>query len=476
MVTVKKEKDAAVRFASVRENMDIFEIHTPYSAGDVILGTMENDEERFIVLKREEFKHKNENIFVLAPSGSGKVNCFIKPSILQYIRKGQSVIINDIDGELYNDTADYFKEQGYDVRCLNLKNLDTSDSWNMFGTLFGVDVEDDVDLLVSALILGSDKDDKQSLEFIMGCLLKALILKVVLSPAYADNKRTLASVYKILSNQNGEEYFDKLFSPNRLTLEDQVSLSPYMIFKSANPSVRNNTILVLREKLKLLSNEKFLNIFCKNGIELTKPAMKPCAYFCIYPDSHELFQPFISAFYTMLISRLCEYADNECYMGRADTTVRFIFNNFPAIGPIPDFEKRLLTTWHRDVNFAFIVPSISQLAEVYPNSWPTIASAAKVCLVLGAWDRQTAEYVYSRISSWATIEIKGRFNTKEIELICEQLNVITKEKRELISVDEIMNLDNDSEIILVDNRNPILADKFKLENHLEANKVCPSRD
>ena len=52
MVTVKKEKDAAVRFASVRENMDIFEIHTPYSAGDVILGTMENDEERFVVLKR----------------------------------------------------------------------------------------------------------------------------------------------------------------------------------------------------------------------------------------------------------------------------------------------------------------------------------------------------------------------------------------------------------------------------------------
>lgn len=73
---------------------------------------------------REKFKsNTNKHIMVVGSSGCGKSYCFARPSILQAIKRKESIIITDPKGELYSDTARYAEERGYTVKILNLSYL-----------------------------------------------------------------------------------------------------------------------------------------------------------------------------------------------------------------------------------------------------------------------------------------------------------------------------------------------------------------
>ena len=55
----------------------------------------------------EKFKsNTNKHIMVVGSSGCGKSYCFARPSILQAIKRKESIIITDPKGELYSDTQD----------------------------------------------------------------------------------------------------------------------------------------------------------------------------------------------------------------------------------------------------------------------------------------------------------------------------------------------------------------------------------
>ena len=59
----------------------------------------------------------NNNILVIGGSGSGKTFRFVKPQLMQMFG---SYIITDPKGELYRDTSAFLKQNGYEIKVLNL--------------------------------------------------------------------------------------------------------------------------------------------------------------------------------------------------------------------------------------------------------------------------------------------------------------------------------------------------------------------
>jgi hypothetical protein len=62
---------------------------------------------------------------------------FVRPYLFQAIKRGESVVVTDPKSELYTDTAELFRKNGYTVKVFNLVDPAHGDSWNAMSDLNG---------------------------------------------------------------------------------------------------------------------------------------------------------------------------------------------------------------------------------------------------------------------------------------------------------------------------------------------------
>ena len=75
-------------------------------------------------------KHmRNLNTLVIGGSGSGKTRFYCKPNIMQ---ANTSFVVLDPKGEILRDTGNLLKEKSYDIRILDLINMEKSHCYNPF--------------------------------------------------------------------------------------------------------------------------------------------------------------------------------------------------------------------------------------------------------------------------------------------------------------------------------------------------------
>lgn len=77
-----------------------------------------------------------EHAIIIAATGGGKTQSFVKPTLALLGSSGENIFISDPKGEGYRETSGYFRNKGYDVFLLNLKDKDKSDRWNPFWECF----------------------------------------------------------------------------------------------------------------------------------------------------------------------------------------------------------------------------------------------------------------------------------------------------------------------------------------------------
>ena len=92
-------------------------------------------------------KHRrNLNTLVVGGSGAGKTRFYAKPNILQ---ANTSFVVLDPKGENLRDTGGLLKAKGYEVKVLDLINMEQSDGYNPFRYL---ESDNDVQRLVTNLL------------------------------------------------------------------------------------------------------------------------------------------------------------------------------------------------------------------------------------------------------------------------------------------------------------------------------------
>lgn len=129
---MEKGTHGTAHFATREEKLEYFFLKNIEDTDQLIIGI---DEETGKIIS---FKFKDygatgtKNVLLIASSGSGKSVSFVLPNLLQLpLRaKPESVVCVDPAGELYLRTGQYFRNNDYDVKLFNLKNLDYSEHWN----------------------------------------------------------------------------------------------------------------------------------------------------------------------------------------------------------------------------------------------------------------------------------------------------------------------------------------------------------
>lgn len=420
---------------------------------------------------REKFKsNTNKHIMVVGSSGCGKSYCFARPSILQAIKRKESIIITDPKGELYSDTARYAEERGYTVKILNLSYLQGSDSWDCLAELKGsAQIGIEAQRFCHIIIDNTSNPNGGGDEIYANGeenLLTALVLYVLTCKEYTG-KVSLGGVYDLLSKEEAD-----LVTKFEVLPDDNPAKKPWNIFITASPNLRGNLKLGLGTRLRVLQDNIVQTITGVPDISLTLPGETPCAYYIIMPVMHKTYRFISSLFFSCLFDKLFDLAMSRKSQS-LDVPVNVIMDEFIAIGKIPDFEQKLATVRSAGISISMIFQNLAQLQEEYPNGmWESLLSNCSNFICLACNDMSTAEYLTKRAGT-GTIALENKRVDRSI------MNVGAPEKvsmsysvgeRSVMQETELIKLASQGKLVLV----PAGADIVVLDKFPYTDLVDPS--
>lgn len=445
-------------------------IESPDTALGTIMGQLDKSGKHVIAQRMDSKNRGNRHVAVLGSSGSGKTYTFVKTSCYQVVRRRESIIITDPDGGLFRDMSGYFADNGYIVRHFDLNDIRRSDGWNCLTAVSPDTAELDAQMFAQTII-ANVVDDPTSI-YATGpmALLKAVILYVVLDPNRLPEDKNISAVYKCLQNPEGEAYLDKIFDPASMPEVMKPCIPPYLSFKQGSPNLRGNLITNLSVQLQLLQNDMVCKLLSTDDIDLVLPGKQPCAYFCGFPDSHDTYRFIVSLFFSMIFIKLIHYSDVVLHKP-LPVPVNFLLDEFPSIGRLPDWDKKMATIRKRNMNVTMIFQDVMQFQNVYDRSWGTILGNCATLLILGINEDQSSELVTKRIGD-TTIEVKTEQHAAtETFLTVFNKNSTGEGRRSLLSYDELYKMHEDNAIILFQGHNPIFCWKFPHVLHPESKKL-----
>lgn len=404
---------------------------------------------------------RNRNILVIGAPGTMKTRSVIQTSILQAVRRGESIFMTDPKGEGYEKNKSMLESHDYTVRAFNLKDFENGDSWNMLTSL---DDKDDGNAKVFAETVvmnagGGNGEDSywndNAMNFLKACLL-------------LHNTDSFGTLYDFVTGTNLPD-FETAFanSPDRVS-----ALRAFKAFNQCSEQVKGQIINGLGIMIDVFQQDNVRNITDSDEIDLTLPAREKCAYFVITSDQHSTYNFLAMLFWVMSFINLIEYIDKHKDENGDPTTlpINMLFDEFSNIGIIPDFTKKISTVRSRNVYLTLIIQNLAQLQNRYPNgAWEEIASCCDTTIFLGANDLTTAEYISERTGIMTT-SVKTENNMYERDRIALDRDATSREvtsdgQRMVMTTDEVLRMKNTDSLLLIRGMNPLLCRKYDYTKH-----------
>lgn len=426
--------------------------------------------------------HLNKHIAIFGASGTMKSRAIIRPAIFQMLQRGESVMITDPKGELYADTSQMFKNNGYDVKVFNLVDPTHSDSWNCMDDLGGDTLLAQV---LTNVIIGNTSSGKGDhfWDNNEGNLLKALILYVTenMKPETLKYGQSLPTVYNMLA-MNDTASLNRMFE-NIKDGESKAALLPYGLFSQASDTVKAGVISGLGTRLQVLQSESVCKLTSRSDIDLTAPAQRKCAYYVITSDQDSTMAFLSSLFFSLFFIKLTRFADSQPG-GKCPVPVNLILDEFNNIGRIggaadgSDFAKTLSVIRSRDVRIMIAVQSLGQLQNRYPNNlWAEILGNCDIQLMLGCTDDVTAGYFSDRSGEITLLVDSTRTEHRTIalyEMIPKYQSTVGRGKRLLLTPDEVLRMPHDEMLAIIRGHNILKLRKLDYTKHPMSREIIKS--
>ncbi len=457
---------------TAKEMKEVFELTTPAKAEGNILGEHKG---QLVCLPKDTRLNRHTAIF--GASGTMKSRAVIRNSIFQAIKRGESVLVSDPKSELYTDTAELFRKNGYEVKVFNLVDPKHSDTWNCMS-----DIGHDTLMaqVLTNVIIGNTSQGKGDHFWDNGeaNLLKALVLYIAEDKHRTADQKNLWEVYQMLINTS-EADLTKAFKKLH---HGHPAKAPFNLFAQASDNVRSGIVLGLGTRLQVLQNTEVARLISGNSIDLTAPGKRKCAYFIILSDQETSMAFLSSLFFSFLFIKLTRFADSSPG-GRCPVPVNLIldeFNNIGRIGGAPDgsdFARSLSVIRSRDIRVTLAVQSLGQLQNRYPsNLWAEIIGNCDIQLMLGCTDDVTANYFSAR-SGDMSIQVQSTMMTKQSMAVAQVIPQYRETqghgRRKLLTPDEVLRLPPKEMLVIIRGQNILKLTKFDYTKHPMSKELIP---
>lgn len=410
-------------------------------------------------------KHRrNLNVLVCGGSGAGKTRFYAKPNIMQ---ANTSFVILDPKGENVRDTGNLLKSKGYDIKVLDLINMDKSYCYNPFVYLHS---DNDIQKLVTNIFKNTTPKGSQSQDPFWDQAAMMLLLALVFFLHYEapPEEQNFPMVMEMIRSGEIKEDDDGFMSPlDRLFARladrtpDHIALKYYRNYRSGSGKTLKSIQITLVARLEKFNLDSLAAITQSDEMELDKLGEKKTAIYAVIPDNDSSYNFIVGMLYTQLFQQLYYSADVK-HGGRLPVHVHCVMDEFANVALPDEFDKLLSTMRSREISVSIIIQNLAQLKKLFEKEWESIVGNCDEFLYLGGNEQSTHEYV-SKLLGKETIDMNTYGQSKGRNGNYSTNWQITG--RELMTPDEVRMMDNKYALLFIRGERPIMDLKCDILKH-----------
>ena len=321
--------------------------------------------------------NSDAHAYIQGQTGSKKSRTECKPIVKSILHNGESLVINDPKGEIYEDTAALAEELGYYVYVLNMRDVTRSHGWNPLNLAYKLTMQ------------GNEAEAEQSLNDFIEAVVGPSLKKTV-DIFWADNAAMALMGYALLLLDTVPEQYFNLANLIQMSHESNgPALKELIDTMDPNTTAANALHALLdlnaektssciyttiKQVLKpFIQNKHILGLLSKNEIDFQKLTSGKCAIYVIYPDEKDSLCFLVNLFFTQCYHHLITESYNHPG-ARLPNRVNFVLDEFSNLPPISNFENRISEARGHNIRYFLFGQSFGQLKNKYGENANTIIS------------------------------------------------------------------------------------------------------
>lgn len=309
---------------------------------------------------------------IIGSTGSGKTQCVIFPMVQSLAKHGESMVITDPKGEIYEQTSEMLRRRGYNIVLLNFRDPAKGNAWNPLTLPYhlwksgnqdkAIELLDD--LALNILYDESNKNADPFWEKTSAGYFSGLALGL-----FEDAEEDEININSIsLMTTVGEEKFrgSSTYIKEYFNSKDPAGAA-YINASSTilSPSDTKGSILaVFKEKIKLFATRVNLSeMLSYSDFNIQDIGLRKTAVFIVIQDEKKTYHSLATILVKQIYETLIDVAHKNG--GKLPVRTNFLLDEFANMPPLKDVTTMITAARSRAMRFTLIIQNFAQLNEVY---------------------------------------------------------------------------------------------------------------
>ncbi len=308
---------------------------------------------------------------VIGATGSGKTQDTILPTIKVLAKKGESVVVTDPKGEIYEKAGGLLKKNGYNIILLNFRNPQNGNSWNPLELPYrlykngnqdkAIELLDDLALNILYDETSANNDpfwEKTAADYFSGIAL-AMFEDTTEDKININSINMTATVGE--DKFGGSTYIKEYFNMKDPASAAYVNASGTVMAPS---ETKGGIISVFKQKVKLFaSRENLSEMLSYSDFQMDSIGKQPTALFIIIQDEKKTYHSLATILIKQIYETLIDVAQTNG--GALPVRTNFLLDEFANMPPLKDVTTMITAARSRQIRFTMIIQNFAQLNKVY---------------------------------------------------------------------------------------------------------------
>ena len=229
--------------------------------------------------------NKEAHTLVIGSTGSGKTQSIVLPTIKLAIKAGESIVINDVKGDIFERTSNAFEEKGYKNIVINFEDSSLGNSWNPLDLPYSLYKEGKMDQALTqiediAYYLFYDPKEKIVDNFWLNSIIDYFTgITLYLFANAKEDEINLTSVYNLGNDINILHQEEKILK--QLDKNSNIYIYLSSILNSPKETFGSIVSYFSQKFKRYICREELSNMLAKTGFDLSKICEEKTAIFVV---------------------------------------------------------------------------------------------------------------------------------------------------------------------------------------------------
>ena len=320
--------------------------------------------------------NSDSHTLIFGSTGSKKTRLFAMPLLNIFALAGESFVVADPKGELYQKTSGFVSKKGYDTIVLNFRDMEQSDQWNPLQIPYELyhagDTEKAMEMINDLLTVLAEPQRRQTkdvyfIDLAYGITLAYMLFFIETATKEEANIASFLNFFIEYTTPEHTQTIVQLMTPGSIA---HLNLKGVLTTVAAEKTF-GNIISTAVAMFSLFTMQRSLcKLISNNSCDITKIGKQKTAVYLIVPDEkntlHTLVTIFVKQSYEIVIAEAQKEKNRQL-----PVRLNFLLDEFGNMPTIPDMPSMITAARSRNIRFFLMGQGIYQINNKYKGEVET---------------------------------------------------------------------------------------------------------